>query len=370
MRQKDLVLQDLTELTLGRLNLWLFDLLGAQLLSRVSLGVRVQSQQNLLVLQWVLLQDVGSLLSGLASRSNDFLDFSRVDQSGDIGVGDDVRWQGVVGLDGLGGVGTVDRVQGFEGTLGPDDESTQVSTRGQLQQAQVLDVGGFDTWDVSQGLDKTVVLGVDDQWTSSLGESSTSQLTLTGSQLLGLDDLDNVLVGTDGLQDGNGVLGLGDGLEVVGDDQRQFLDLFNSVTSGQNQRGDGRGSDGRGSGITLLVMVDLDVPLSPSLGWSEHTTTTTHVTESSLTGTVGTTTTDSWDSGNSSTGTPGFGGGLVTGLLGDGVCLSLVLVDSDKDRVDQVWSDWSREDNWQKQLSGGLFTLGGDDRNLWTSRHR
>ncbi|KAH3676458.1 hypothetical protein WICPIJ_009114 [Wickerhamomyces pijperi] len=93
-------------------------------------------------------------------------------------------------------------------------------------------------------------------------------------------------------------------------------------------------------------MVNLDVPFSPGLSWSKHTTTTTHVTESSLTRSVGTTTTNSWNSGNSSTSTPGFSRGLVTSVFSDSVSLSLVLVNSSENRVNNVWSDWSREDSW------------------------
>ena len=50
---------------------------------------------------------------------------------------------------------------------------------------------------------------------------------------------------------------------------------------------------------SLLALVDLDVPLAPDLGGSEHATRTAHVTESSLTSTVGTTTRDTRDTGNS-----------------------------------------------------------------------
>lgn len=334
-----------------------------------GLGVRVQLQHSLLVLQWVLLQHARSSGLGLSGWSDNSLDLSRTNQSESVSVGDNVARQGVVDLDGLGGVRAVDGVQGLESSLGPDDKSTQVGTGSQLQQAQTRHVGGVDTWDVSQGLGDTVVVSVDDQRTLSLGESSTSQLTLTSSHSLGLDDSDDVLVGTDGLQNGNGVLGLGDGLEVVGNNQRQLLHLLNLVASGQNQRSHAGSSNSRGSGVTLLVVVDSHVPSSPGLGWSEHTTTPTHVTESTLAGTVGTTTTDSWDSGDSTSGTPGLGGGLVTSLAGDSVSLSLVLVDSGEDRLNNVTSDWSSKNSRQLHLGGGFLTLGGDDGNLWTGRH-
>jgi hypothetical protein len=42
------------------------------------------------------------------------------------------------------------------------------------------------------------------------------------------------------------------------------------------------GGKGRGDSISLLVVIDLSVPLSPDLEWSEHATLTAHVSESTL----------------------------------------------------------------------------------------
>jgi hypothetical protein len=67
------------------------------------------------------------------------------------------------------------------------------------------------------------------------------------------------------------------------------------------------------------------VPLSPGLGRGEHSTTSAHVSESSLSGSLGTTTSNSRNSGNSSSSSPRLGRGLVTSLLRDGVSLSPVL---------------------------------------------
>lgn len=361
------MLQELLELTLGWLGSTLtLNLSGAQLLSGESLSVWVQSQENLLVLEWVLLQNVGTLLSWLTSWSNNSLDFRRVDDSGNIRVGQDVGWQGVARLGGGNSLGTPDGVQLGESRLGPDDESTNVSTWGQLQQTKGGDVSSLDTWDVSEGLDQTVVLTVDNQWTTSLDVTSASELTLTSSELLGLDDLDNVGVSTNSLQDSNSLLGLGDLLNVRGDNQWDLWNLLNSVTSGQNERSNSRSSNSRGSSVSLLVLVHLNVPFSPGLGWSKHTTTTTHVTESSLTSTVSTGTTDTWNTGNSTTSTPGLSRGLVTSVLSNSVSLTLVLVHGSEDRENNVWSDWSREDCWQWQSSGGDLTGGGENRDLWT----
>jgi hypothetical protein len=61
-----------------------------------------------------------------------------------------------------------------------------------------------------------------------------------------------------------------------------------------------------------LVLVDLSVPSAVGLGWGEHTTTTAHVSESSLAGTVSTATSNTWDTCNSTTSTPRLSRGLVT----------------------------------------------------------
>lgn len=290
-----------------------------QFLSSQGLGVRVESEQDGLVSQGVLLLGEGPLLGRLTGRSDDGLDFIRVDDSGNV-VGSDLGGGEIVTR-----LGGVDVVQGVHGTFGPNDESTHVSTGCQLQQVQVLDVAGLDTGDVSESLDQTLVVVVNNQGSSSLPVSPVPHLTLTGSDLSGVGDLDDIGVSLDGLQELDGGLGLVQRFGSVGDDQGNFLDLFDSVTSGEDQGRKGRSSQSRGDGVSSLVLVDLDVPLSPSLGRGEHSTASAHVTESGLAGSTGTTTANTGDTGDGSTGTPGFSRGLVTGVFGDGVGLSSVL---------------------------------------------
>jgi hypothetical protein len=290
-----------------------------QLLSSQSLGVRVEPEQDSLVSERVLLLGEGPLGEGLTSRSDNGLNFVGVDDSGNV-VGSDLGSGEIVS--GLGGVNVV---KSLHGTFGPDDESTHVTTGGQLQQVQVLDVAGLDTGDVSESLDQTFIVVVNDQRSSSLPVSPVPHLTLTGSELSGVGNLDDVGVSLDSLQELDGGLGLLQRFGSVGDNKRNFLDLFDSVTSSQNKGRKSRSSQSRGDGVSLLVLVDLDVPLPPGLGRGEHSTTSAHVTESGLTGSTGTTTTDTGDTSDSSTSTPRFGRGLVTSVLGDGVSLSSVL---------------------------------------------
>lgn len=362
------VLEDLHELgLLGVLDLGLGLLDGAEVLLNKGLGVRVKSEHLLLVLERVHLSDV--LLLDLLGGLQDRLDLLRLDDSRDISVGQNVGGQSVARLGGGNGLGAPDVVEQVEGTLGPDDESAKVRAGSELEQVEVSDVAGLNAGDVSESVNQTLVLGVDNEGTSSLGPSSVSELTLTGSDGLGLDDSGNVSVGTDGLEGGNGVLGLGDGLEVVGDNEGDLSDGLDSVTSGKDKGSNSGSSNGRGSGVSLLVEVHLDVPLSPGLGGSEHSSASAHVTESGLAGSVGSGSSNSGDSGNGSTSTPGLGGGLLTSVGGNGVGLSLVLGNTGPDGVDDIGSDGGLEDGGENDGDTGVGAGNTVDGNLRSSGH-
>lgn len=349
---------------LGSLGLGLLQDLGAA----EGLGIGVETVHDGHGLEGVLLLGVGAGGLGGAGSLQRTLNLSRVDDAGDIRVGHDVGRKGVVLLEGRGlAVGTVDLVQHGEGTLGPDDEATHVTTGGELQQVEGANVGELDTGDVAESLDDTVVLGVDNEGTAALAVTTVAHLTNTSTELAGVGDLDDISVGVDGLEESDGSLGLGQRLNTGSDNEGNLLDLLNSVTTGQDQRGEGRGSQGRGSSETLLVLVGLDVPLAPDLGGGEHATTTAHVTESGLAGTVGTASGDTGDTGNSATGTPGLGRGLVTSLLGDGVGLASVLVHVLVNELDNIRADGGLEDSGQNLGANGLLARLGEDGDNGTS---
>jgi len=191
-------MQKLVESSCGLGGTRLGNLFRAELLLSKGLSIRIKSEHDLLVLKRVLLEHVLSLLSLVTSGSDDTLDFRRVDNAGDVGVGDDVGRKGEAGLGRGVGLGSPDLKQA-KGRFGPDHEPAKVGTRSKLEQVEGADVRGLDTRNVSECLDKALVFAVDDQGSSSLGVTAASQLTLTGTGLLGLDDLDNVSVGADGL---------------------------------------------------------------------------------------------------------------------------------------------------------------------------
>lgn len=251
----------------------------------------------------------------LALAANDALDFVGVDDSGKIGVDNLGEWESVVNL--FGGwllVVSVEAVELIDGTLGPDDESANVATWGKKEEVEAGNFEEIDTRDVSEGLGHWgVLLVVDDQWTSSLGVTSVSELALSSSDLAGILNSLNISVSVEGLEELDSLSGLFDVKDgFVADNQWDFWDLFDSVSSGENQSGGGGGRESGDDGVSLLVLVDLSVPSAVGLGWGEHTTTTAHVSESSLAGTVSTATSNTWDTCNSTTSTPRLSRGLVT----------------------------------------------------------
>lgn len=145
-------------------------------------GVKLVHQS--LVLEGVLLlfvveDGVGSDLSKLR------LDLIRVDDSGKISAVHEVSVQDVSSLfNTLGSVVTEDVVEGLEGILGPDDESAEVTTGGQLEQVKSVYVDSLNTGEVSGGsLNEVVLVTVDNEGTLSENVSGISHLTVTNSNL-------------------------------------------------------------------------------------------------------------------------------------------------------------------------------------------
>lgn len=306
------------------------DGLLSKLLLGVGSGVGVEAEHDLLVAKGVLLLDVDTLGAGLALGGlQNGLNFGGVDEAGQVSVSHQVGGQEVIPLESRGaGGGAVDLVESLEGRGGPDDEATEVATGGELEEVEGEDGRGLDTGDVAEGLDEVLAVGlgvVDNEGSAALAEATVTELTLTGAHLAGLLDLDEIGSGTDSLEEGDGGLGLVQGLNSLGlNDEGNLGDVGDTVTAGEEQSGGSRSSQsGGGSETTVgagslvppfsrrsirrigfhipLANVDLLVPLAPDLGRGEHTTGTALVTEGSLTGTVSTTTGDTGDTGNSTT---------------------------------------------------------------------
>lgn len=300
------------------LGLAVINLLLAEPLLGESRSIGVLAEKDLLVLKRVLLLNGTALGTGLALGSlNDALDFGAVDETGKVGLRDDVggKEEALLAL--------VDGVELLDGGRGPDDETTEVTTGGELKEVESVDGGGLDTGKVAEALDELLAVGssaVDDEGTAPLAVAAASELSLTSTELLRLLGLLNIGTSTDSLQETESTSSLGGRAESLGiDNERNLGNGSDLVTTGEKKGSDGGRSKGRGSSEapeqlvssfhrqrksqpnSLLALVDLDVPLPPDLGGSEHATGSAHVTEGSLAGTVGTATGDTRDTGNSTT---------------------------------------------------------------------
>lgn len=145
-------------------------------------------------------------------------------------------------LDALDTVGTKDVVEGFEGILGEDDESAEVTTWGELEEIKSVHVADINTWKVASGsLDTSVVVAVDDQRTLAEHEAGVPHLGLaSASALLGASTME-VSSGASELESGKETLGAVD-VEVV-NNEGKFGDIIDSVTTGLNEGSNGGGSE-------------------------------------------------------------------------------------------------------------------------------
>jgi len=201
-----------------------------------SLGSEwVKSVHHSLVLKWVLLglvvhSDGRSLSSELR------LNLIRVDDSGQVGASHNVSVHGISNLlNGVLVVGSEDGVQFLEGTGGEDDESSEVTTWGELEDVESSDVAGIDTWQVSSGsLDTFGFIVIDDQWSLSQDVLGVSVFSLSGSSMSRGSDLVEVFTDSEVVEGGDERLGVWEG-EVV-EDEWELWDIADGMASGHHKR--------------------------------------------------------------------------------------------------------------------------------------
>ena len=220
--------------------------------SLLNSGIWVQFEHSLDVLQWVLLD--GNSLGCRSSWLQGGLDFISLKDSLEIGIGHDWSWHG----ESLLVVGAVDGIEGLEGRGGPDAESADMSTWGEFEQVEFVNWEEGNTWDVSESEGQTIILGVDDQWSSLLDTSSVSHFTTSGTESSRGFDTFNISPCVGLTENTNGILGLGQSLNRVFDNQWEFWNLFDSVTLGHGQSWKSSGGDGGDGGITSLGDIDLN----------------------------------------------------------------------------------------------------------------
>ena len=260
----------------------MLNLLLAELLLRESSGVGVEAELDLEVLERVLLLYNTTLGDGTATDgAEDLLDIAGVDDLRQIGLLHHDAGQEEVLLEGRGlGGGAVDLVESGESRRRPDDETAHVATRGELEEVERVDGAGLDTGDVAESKDKilAILLGVvDNERTTALSVAATPHLALTSADLAGVTSLQDILASADCLEKGNSLLCLLDGKASGGDNEGDLGDGADRVTAGQKEGRTAAGGERGGGSESLLVEVDLLVPLAPDLSGSEHAPRAAHI---------------------------------------------------------------------------------------------
>lgn len=207
-------------------------------------GIRVELLHFVVVVERVLLLSWVEDLVGLLGSENS-LDGVGVDDSGDVAVGNDLSAEDVVLACGAGSVlGAELGAELVEGGLGVKNETANLSAWGQMTDVETVDVKGADAWDVLEGSFEALrFVANNNKRTATEFVASVAVLSLSGSDLSGVDDSLNIFVGAEALQHGDGVLGLGDLANAVVDDEGELGNLQDAVTSGEDEGGHGGGSD-------------------------------------------------------------------------------------------------------------------------------
>ena len=118
------------------------------------------------------------------------------------------------------------------------------------------------------------------------------------------------------------------------------------MTTGHDEGTAGSSGESRSNSVSLLVSVNLSLPLSPDLEGSEHATLAALVTESTLTRAVSTGTGDTGDTCDGTTSTPRLGRVLVAGVPEDTATLTSILGHVGVAELNDIISDGGRKDGW------------------------
>jgi len=254
-------------------------------------------------------------------------------------------------------VGAVDLVEGLKGIGSPDDEAADVGTRSKLEDAETSDLAEIDARDVAESVGETaLVVVVDHKRTTTHGVTTVAQLALAGTELAGLCSTLDIVVGTDGLETGDCVLGLLDlGCRLGRKNKRDLRDLLDAVAASHHKSRDGRGSDGADDRIAAHVHVHATVPATVGGLGAVHVATTGHVTEGSLTRAVRATTVHTGNTGNSTARVPGLSRVHDTHKRADAVGLTTVLRHVAVDNGNDICADGCSEDVGKSNRLLGLL---------------
>mmetsp|Transcript_29799 Transcript_29799/g.38327 ORF Transcript_29799/g.38327 Transcript_29799/m.38327 type:complete len:245 (-) Transcript_29799:573-1307(-) len=131
------------------------------------------------------------------------LNFIRVNQSGKISICHDVARECVPNLGRFLHVGAIEFVKLLKSWLGPNAESSHMTTRSELQEVQGINTAQLNTRNVAERFVNAFTLVVDDKWTLSGCKSSSSHLPLARTKFFGCLHLLNICCRTNSLQQFN-----------------------------------------------------------------------------------------------------------------------------------------------------------------------
>lgn len=162
------------------------------------LGSRVKDLHSSFVGKRVLLALVALVNNDLLSAEL-ALDLVRVNDSGKISAAHHGPSELEARLDGGAlSVGTEEAIELFESILGEDDESSEVTTRGELEEVDPGDVADINTGEVAGSLlDHGVLITVDDKGSLADGEASITEFTLASTEFLTVADAGKITGATE-----------------------------------------------------------------------------------------------------------------------------------------------------------------------------
>ena len=200
------------------------------------LGVRVKAEEDTSVDEWILLLCPRAFLSLLTSLADDGLDFTAVDNTCDVRVADLGGGQAagrplhqclavvhiypqVILFEGGRLVECAeDFVQKTERTLRPYDKPSNMATRSELKEVKSSHIDELNAGQISKRFDNAIIFIVHHKRATTLSMSPVPHFAFTRSVFAGVGNFDDVPVGFESLEKGNGFFGFLERFDGTGDD--------------------------------------------------------------------------------------------------------------------------------------------------------
>jgi hypothetical protein len=137
-----------------------------------------------------------------------------------------------------------DGVESSEGGFSVDNESTEVTSRGELQDVKSVDVANINTGDVSSSLGNIVIIiTINEEGTLSHDISRVSVFANTGSDFLGGIHFGKIVINTKLAKDSEEFRGLLSSAKSI-NDKRELWDGINGVSTSHDERSAAGSSEG------------------------------------------------------------------------------------------------------------------------------